>query len=229
MSRRPFGHRLAMLLVTCVLAGGAHAMPTSFEFAFTGDCDDCAFAGNPGDPGFDPLLDNLTETVTATLSLTGVSVNADGIIEFLGAGSAVFSYHGSSLINPFTMHDPYLFTTSLSTSGTVQPGTVFSFASTQNVSDPANPLSFEFPDFCTALGEQVLGGDCFGVGDVTFELDEAGGWTVFGIAASDVGTGGQFVPVPASAAPAPSSAALMGLALLGLGAAARRRAVARGR
>ena len=205
------------------LSGYAHAITVTFNF--TGECDDCAFAGDPNNldfnpfNGFDPLNDGLTETVSGSLTLVGLSEN-NGMIENLGAGSVIFTYNGSSLINSFTMADPYSFSDGLLTSGDVADGFEFQLSSTQNFTDPSNPLSFQFPDFCTALGEQVLGGDCFGVGDVTFKLASNGDWSITGIGASDIGGNGSFT---VSAVPVPGAVVLFASGLLGFIGVARRR------
>jgi len=217
-----YGHLVSglatALFCSGMLAADADALDITLDFS--GECDDCAFAGLPSDPGFDPLDDGLTQSVSATLSLTGLSVNGGGLIEFLGAGTATFAYHGSSLINPFTMTDPFLFTTALTTSGAVQPGSTFTFGSSQNATNPGPPVSFDFPDFCTSLGQQVLGfSSCSNIGLVEFELDSTGAWSVSGTEPFDMGTGGQFV---VSNVPEPGSFALLGLGLVGVGFVRRR-------
>jgi hypothetical protein len=184
------------------------------QFDFFGECDDCAFAGSPLDADFDPLNDGLTESVSGSLILEDLRVNSDGSIVFEGSGRVTFNYNGSSLINPFSFNDPFLFTNGLLESGAVQAGSVFTLSSSQNVTDPSNPLSFEFPNFCTDLGQQVLGFDCGGVGLVSFELDSLGNWSIFGEGAFDVGGGGRLVAQ--SAVPVPAAFWLFGTALLGL-------------
>ena len=170
--------QLRVTLATALICSGVFAADASaldITFNFSGECDDCAFSGLPSDEGFDPLGDGLTESVSATLTLTGVSVTGGGLIDYLGAGTVTFSYDGSSLINPFAMTDPFLFTTDLTTSGAVQPGGTFEFGSSQNATDPGPPVPFDFPDFCTSLGEQVLGSSaCSSIGIVYFQLDSFG-------------------------------------------------------
>lgn len=201
------------------LSGYAHAI--TIDFDFTGECDDCAFNGAPGGEGFDPLNDGLTETVTGTLSIDGLSVDSNGMIDYTGVGTVTFTYNGSSLINPFTMGSPYLFTSGLLTSGEVANGFEFQYASTENLADPNNPVFFNFPNFCTPLGEQVLGFGCDGVGDITFTLDSVGNWSIDGVSPSDVGTNGQLV---VSAVPIPAAVYLFGSGFLGLLGIARRKA-----
>jgi len=200
------------------LSGYAHAITVNFDF--TGECDDCAFAGNPGDPGFNPLNDGLTETVTARLSIDGLSVD-NGMIDYRGAGNVTFTYNGSSLVNSFAMADPYTFSTGLLTTGAVADGFEFRLSSTQNYTDPNNPISFDFPNFCTGLGEQVLGfGDCNFVGDITFLLDSNGNWSISGMGAADIGTNGQFA---VSTVPVPGAVILFASGLIGLVGFTRRR------
>lgn len=207
----------------CLLGLSAHAQAITTTFSFTGVCDDCAFDGTPGTAGFDPLDDGLTETVTASLALSGLSLDGE-MIDFRGAGSVIFSYGGSSLINPFTMADPYLFSPGLMSNGTVADGFVFSLASSQNYANPSNPLSFDFPDFCTSLGQQVLGQACNDVGLVTFMLDSAGAWRISGEAPFDVGFDGQLSPLSVSAVPLPGALVMFSSGLIGLLGFARKRA-----
>jgi len=206
----------ASLLLTG-LTGYAHALTINFDF--TGECDDCAFVGDTEDEGFDPLNDGLTQTVTGRLSLEGVSVN-NGMIDYTGAGVTTFTYNGSSLLNPFTLGDPYIFTSGLTTSGAVADGFEFRYSSTQNLTDPNNPQSFNFPNFCTDLGQSVVG-QCHGIGDITFRLDSNGDWSISGIGAADIGGSGQFT---VSAVPIPGAVVLFTSGLLGLTGIARRRA-----
>lgn len=206
------------LFCSGVFAADANALDITFDFS--GECDDCAFSGLLSDPGFDPIGDGMTESVSATLTLIGVSVTGGGLIDYLGAGTATFSYNGSSLINPFTMTDPFLFTTDLTTSGAVQPGGTFEFGSSQNATNPGPPVSFDFPNFCTSLGQQVLGSSaCSSIGLVYFQLDSSGSWSIAGEQAADVGGGGQFV---VSDVPEPGSVALLGLGPVGLACIRRR-------
>ena len=223
MSYRDIRVRLAALVFTGFFAANVNAAVMEpvfdFTFNFTGECDDCAFSGDPTDAMFDPLNDGLTETVTATLILTGISLSPDGLIEYRGAGDARFNYHGSSLINAFTLFDPFLFTTALTPTGQVQPGNEFIFESSQNAANP--DISFRFSDFCTPLGRQVLDrggfGACDNIGLVGFSLDSVGNFAVFGNVASDIGTGGGFTTQVSE----PATIWLFGSALLGLFGASR--------
>ncbi len=209
-------HHSWKLLATISLVGGlaanANAMPT-FDFTFTGQCDDCAFLGDPSDLDFDPLDDGEFQTVTGTLRLTDVSTNVDGFIEVDSNNFDSFTYGGSSLLNAFTFDDAFLIQGLLSPSGLVQPAEALRLRSSDGTDGP-----FDFGDFCTPLGEQVIG-DCSGVGIVTFELDSTGSWFVEGELPSDVGVGGTLVLVPE-----PGTAAVLGLGLLGVGFARRRSA-----
>jgi hypothetical protein len=219
MNIKKFGTCVAALLLTSVFSVNINA--ANFEFDFFGECDDCAFFGNPVDADFDPFDDGLTESVSGSLILTGLSVDSNGLIEYGGNGTATFSYKGSSLINPFTISDPFLFTHGLMESGEVQSGSVFTFSSSQNVTDPGNPLSFDFPSFCTGLGQQVLGFGCSGIGLVSFDLDSAGNWSIFGEEAFDIGGSGQLV---LSTVPVPAAVWLFGTALIGLVGFGKRKA-----
>jgi len=200
----------------CLLGLSAHAQAITTTFTFTGECDDCAFSGDPGVEGFNPLNDGLTESVSATLALSGLSLDGN-MIDFRGAGSVVFSYGGSSLINPFTMADPYQFSPGLMKNGTVADGFVFSLASSQNYTNPSNPLDFDFPNFCTSLGQQVLGYyACNDVGLVTFMLDSAGAWSISGEEPFDLGFDGQLSPLSLSAVPLPGALVMFSSGLIGL-------------
>ena len=207
-------------LALCFTTASAQALTLTLNFF--GECDDCSFIGDPGDPGFDyesTLNDGLTEPVTARLIMDGLFVGPDDVIDFRGEGSVIFQYDGSSLINPFAMHDPYLFRDALRTDGSVVAGLFFEMGSTQNLTNPGNPLSFDFPNFCTPLGQQVLGrGDCDSVGDVRFFLDDQGNWSISGDSPSDIGSGGQF-----SVVPVPAAAWLFASGILGLVSFARRK------
>ncbi len=210
---------LCALLLPLILVAQVHAL--DFQFDFSGDCDDCAFDGSPLDDDFNPFNDGLTETVTGSLSLTGLSIDEDGFIDFLGAGSVVFSYDGSSLLNPFTINDPFLFTNGLLPSGDIGEGLTFTLSSSQNITDPENPLSFQFPNFCTDIGELVLGDDiCAGAGLVSFALDDGGNWNISGDFAFDIGGNGQLTP--ASSVPEPGTIALFALGIAGIGVARKR-------
>ena len=217
MSFKNFARCLAALMLSSLFMVNVNAI--TIEFNFAGECDDCAFSGDPDDVDFDPFDDGLTESVSGSLILDGLSVNNDGVIEFLGAGSATFTYNGSSLINAFSMNSPFLFTTDLLESGDVVDGSTFTFSSSQNVTDPNNPQSFNFPNFCTELGEELLD-SCGGVGLVSFSLDSDGNWSIFGEEAFDIGGSGQFV---VASVPEPGSAVLLALALASVGFTGRRK------
>ena len=200
------------------LSGYVHAITVDFDF--TGECDDCAFVGDTTDVGFDPLNDGLTQTVSGRLSIDGLSVDSDGMIDYTGAGSVSFTYNGSSLINPFTMGGPYVFSQGLLATGVVADGFEFRYSSTQNLADPANPVSFDFPNFCTDLGQLVIDFGCQNIGDITFRLKSTGDWSISGTQASDIGGSGQF---SVSAVPIPAAAWLFGSGLVGLIGLARRK------
>lgn len=214
--------RLSISVILVVLLGfGGYAHAITTTLVFTGECDDCAF--DPGidplapgfDPSsFDPLGDGFSEAVTATLFVDGLSVD-NGMIDFRGAGTVVFSYGGSSLINPFTMADPFRFSNGLMTNGEVAAGFEFELASSVNVTDPANPRNFDFPGFCTELGNAILSprGACDDIGLVTFLLDSEGLWSVSGTVPFDIGFGGQFT---VAAVPLPGALLLFASGLIGL-------------
>ncbi len=235
---RIIGKYATALLLASTFAFNANAAPIEprfdFTFNFTGECDDCAFNGSPTDIDFNPFDDGLTQTVSATLRLTGMYLRPDGTIESRGDGTILFSYGGSSLINAFSITDPFLFTSALLPTGQVKAGETFQVSSSVNVTDPDNPLFFDFPNFCTPLGAQVLspvpldpgggglGGSC-DVGLVSFELNSTGDWSVSGEVASDVGSGGQFTS--ANAIPEPGTVALLAISLAGFGFTRKRKAV----
>ena len=207
---------VAILLLTGSFAISASALPT-FDFVFTGRCDDCAFNGDPQDLGFDPFGDGLFETVTGTLRLTDVTPDANGLIQVDSNNFDSFTYGGSSLINGFTFDDAFTIQGLLDPSGQVQPQEALLL----NTSDgPGGP--FSFPDFCTPLGIEAL--RCEGqIGLVSFVLDSTGSWSVSGTEPFDVGIGGQLAP---AAVPEASSLAMLSLGL-GIGIARRRRGRAR--
>lgn len=219
----PKNYALSVAALVFVGVFAVNANAASYVFNFTGECDDCAFSGDPSDAGFDPLNDGLTQTVTATLRLPDVSINSDGLLQYLGgSNSPSFTYNGSSLINPFTISDPYMFANALLPSGQVQVGKIFTISSSQNYTDPGNPLDFSFPNFCTSLGDSVLdSGYCSGIGLVSFSLARDGSWSIFGEAPYDVGGNGQFASV--GAVPVPAAAWLFGTGMLGLMGLVRRR------
>lgn len=221
MISKNFALGAAALVFVSAFAVNANA--ASYVFNFTGECDDCAFNGNPSDAGFDPLEDGLTESVTATLMLPDVSISSDGLLQYLGgSNSPSFTYHGSSLINPFTISEPSGFSLALLPSGQVQPGNVFTFGSSQNYTNSSNPLDFSFPNFCTSVGVAVLGSEnCNDLGLVSFSLASDGSWSIFGEEAFDVGGAGQFSSV--GAVPLPAAAWLFGSGMLGLMGLVRRR------
>lgn len=239
MNLKRLGKSLAALLLASTFSVSAHAAvvadPTfNYVFNFTGECDDCAFdtsvgAPAPGDIDFNPFNDGLTETVTATLNLNGVFLSPEGLIDYRGEGDVRFTYNGSSLINPFTLFDPFTFTTALLPTGQVQEGRVFRFSSSQNAANPET--SFSFANFCTPLGQQVLGGGplrgfgdaCTDIGLVDFLLDSNGNFSVSGSIPFDIGTGGQLTPAGVSTVPVPAAAWLFGTGLIGLFGLARRK------
>lgn len=210
MTRRE--HSAPSLVLSLLLSLFAvDATAAAADFLFTGLCDDCAFSGDPSDPGFDPLDDGLFQPVTAVLHLTDVSLNASGLIEVDSNNFGSFTYNGSTLINPFTFSDAFTIRGLLDPTGVVQPTEALRLESSDG---PGG--SFSFPDFCTELGEAVLE-SCGGVGLVSFELDAAGEWLIEGTEAFDVGGGGQLTLVPL-----PGALPLLILGIAGVGCATRR-------
>jgi hypothetical protein len=211
MIRRRFAATLLSLLGLLALGANVAMATPTFDFVFTGQCDDCAFAGSPSDEGFDPIGDGLFETVTGTLRLTDVTLNASGFIEVDSNNFDSFTYNGSSLINAFTFDEAFTIRGLLSASGQVQPEEALRL----ETSDGSGGV-FDFPNFCTLLGDEVL--ECDDpIGLVTFDLDSAGDWFVGGTAPFDVGVGGELVVVPE-----PASTALLSLGLIAVAIAGRR-------
>jgi len=214
--------KLLVAAVSLVLLGlNANAQASTLNFTFTGECDDCAFMGNPSDEDFDPLGDGLTQTVTANLRFDGVTITNGAITS---AEGFLFEYGGSSLINPFAFNDAFLDTSfNLLATGDVVPDNVLILSSSSN---PNSEFDFNFPDFCTAQGQLVFGesGDsgCSSVGIVEFMLDSEGNFSVSGTEAFDIGVGGTLTPV--SAVPLPAAFWFFGSALLGLIGVGRKRA-----
>lgn len=209
-------HHFHSLLTCVVLFIALHASVASaaiVEFNFSGQCDDCAFAGDPGDPGFDPFDDGLFQPVSGTVRLVDPVTNGDGLIEVDSGNFHSFSYSGSNLINPFSFDDAFLIRGLLTPDGAVHPSEALHLETSDG---PGG--SFDFPNFCTELGAAVLEG-CGGVGLVTFELTADGDWSIAGTEAFDVGVGGSL-----SLVPLPGALYLMcaGVAVLGL---RRRRAL----
>lgn len=190
---------LATALMVGLFAINANAL--DIEFDFTGDCDDCA--GTVGD--------NIFESVSGTLSLTGVN-EIDGLIYFNGFNDAVFSYDGSSLLNPFTASLSGEATNGvLTTSGAVTPGEFFNIG--------FQSISSEGP-LCTSTGLATLGPSCFG-GGMSFFMSSSGDWDITldpGFGEADFGINGQ---LSQASVPEPSTIGLLALGLAGL--ALRRR------
>jgi hypothetical protein len=218
-----------IVLFLCLAGLSINANAFTATFNFIGECDDCAFNGDPTDEGFNPIGDGLTETVTGKLIIDGLSINSEtGMIQNLGEGTVIFQYDGSSLINPFTMGSPYLFTSGLMPNGDIADGFVFTIGSTLNLADPSNPEEFNFPDFYTELGLQLLGFGCNEedvcfepfIGDIRFTLDSEGNWEITGLMASDIGISGYFSPAPV---PLPGALILFGSGIFGLIGVIRRR------
>lgn len=237
---RKYCRVLATALLTCLWVAGANAVTLVYDF--TGDCDDCAFNGNPGDPGFgyDPntntlsyLNDGLTQTVTGRLTLNG-SYYSDGNF-YIGPGST-FRYDGSNLINPFVATglggnlqgraDLTGLTPPLQTAFTLNAGRV-EFGAFANA-DPNSPDSF--PNFCTALGQQffapnpsspiyTIGDACSEVQFVFFSMDNNGNWSIMGTQGFDIGGNGQFT---LASVPLPGSAVLLFSGLIGFSRYMRR-------
>jgi hypothetical protein len=113
--------------------------------------------------------------------------------------------------------------------GNVTPGSTFRYASTQNMADPNNPVSFSFPNFYTPSGLEVLGFGCNEgeescpepiIGDITFSLDSEGNWSITGDMPSDIGLSGQLTP---AAVPLPGALIMFGSGIIGLLGFRRRR------
>ncbi|MEM7541373.1 MAG: hypothetical protein AAF384_07265 [Pseudomonadota bacterium] len=168
----------ALLLILSATSFGAAAM---FEFTFSGECDDCVGT----------LGDGLSQSVTGTLTLSDITTNGSGFIEIDSGNFESFSYSGSNLINPFSFDDAFTITGLIAPDGVVQAGGAVRLETSDGTNGP-----FDFGDFCTALGQSVLGPACFGVGIVEFEVDSAGEWSISAGQAFDEGFGGQFHPVP---------------------------------
>ncbi len=204
--------RIATFLALCLwIHGFAASASATFDFVFTAQCDDCAFSGNPSDPGFDPLGDGLFESVSGTLRLSDVTLDANGFIQVDSNNFDSFTYNGSSLINPFTFDEAFTIRGLLSPSGQVQA----SEALRLETSDGSGGV-FDFPNFCTALGQQLFR-DCFGVGLVNIDVASDGTWSIFGTQAFDEGVGGQLAAVPE-----PGSLVWIGAGLVSFGLARRR-------
>jgi hypothetical protein len=215
MNQKRAGRYVAAILVAGAFVLGANmamAVPT-FDFVFTGQCDDCAFIGDPGDPNFDALDDGLFEQISGTLRLTDITLSPAGVIDVSSSNFHSFEYDGSNLLNAFTFTDPFIITGELSASGLVQSGAPLRIETSAG----------DFSNFCTALGEQVLAADgvfCDAIGIASFQLDSIGAWSIFGSEPFDVGVGGQLAPIPE-----PVSGALLVLGLLAAGFTRRRCAV----
>jgi len=178
---------LALTLAVGFVADEAAAL----EFTFTGQCDDCAFGTEPGDPepgdeDFDALDDGLFQAVTGTLTLENVTPGSGGVIDVGSENFVSFSYAGSSLLNPFVFTDPFTITGQIDGAGNVLQDLIIETS------------AGDFSNFCTALGEQVLDGGAFceDFGIAYFELTGLGDWSVSGSEAFDVGVGGGLAAVP---------------------------------
>ena len=105
MKIKDFAARAVAFVLTCLCATGVHAVTLVYDFA--GQCDDCAFNGNPGDPGFgynlntgaSYLNDGLTQSVSGRLTLQG-AYDSNGVF-IVDLSTSTFRYDGSSLVNPF--------------------------------------------------------------------------------------------------------------------------------
>jgi len=212
--------KLLVTSVSLVLLGfnvSAHA--TTLNFIFTGECDDCAFNGDPIDPNFDPLNDGLTQTVTANLRVYGADIVGD---EIVGFDDLLFEYQGSNLINPFSFDQPFLFG-GFDVNGNVMGDEPFILSSSSN---PDDPFGVGFPNFCTPTGRAVLGASfdsaCDDVGMVEFMLDSDENFSISGNFAFDIGSGGSLTAV--SPVPLPAAFWFFGTGLVGLIGVARRKA-----